>query len=114
MSLALRELRFQTKALADEFTAHEKTSLALKNAKDVAEAANEAKSRYLAGLSHELRTPLNVLLGYAQLLSQDQELPTRHRETLGIVKRNGEHLADLIEGLLEISKIEVKAGNVTT
>jgi signal transduction histidine kinase/CheY-like chemotaxis protein len=109
--LALRELRFQTKALADEFTAHEKTSLALKSAKDVAEAANEAKSRYLAGLSHELRTPLNVLLGYAQLLSQDQELPTRHRETLGIVKRNGEHLADLIEGLLEISKIE--AGRVT-
>ena len=109
--LALRELRSQTKALANEFSAHEKTSLALQSAKDVAEAANEAKSRYLAGLSHELRTPLNVLLGYAQLLSQDQELPLRQRETLGIVKRNGEHLSDLIEGLLEISKIE--AGRVT-
>lgn len=109
--LALRELRSQTRALANEFTAHEKTSQALQNAKDVAEAANEAKSRYLAGLSHELRTPLNVLLGYTQLLSQDEELPTKQRETLGIVKRNGEHLADLIEGLLEISKIE--AGRVT-
>lgn len=109
--LALRELRSQTKALANEFSAHEKTALALHNAKEVAEAANEAKSRYLAGLSHELRTPLNVLLGYAQLLSQDEELPLRQRETLGIVKRNGEHLADLIEGLLEISKIE--AGRVT-
>ncbi len=109
--LAMRELRSQTKALANEFTAHEKTSLALQDAKEVAETANAAKSRYLAGLSHELRTPLNVLLGYAQLLSQDQELPERQREMLGIVKRNGEHLADLIEGLLEISKIE--AGRVT-
>ena len=109
--LALRELRSQTKALAKEFTAHEKTSQALQDAKEAAEAANKAKSRYLAGLSHELRTPLNVLLGYTQLLSQDEELPLKQRETLGIVKRNGDHLADLIEGLLEISKIE--AGRVT-
>lgn len=109
--LAMRELRSQTKALANEFAAHEKTSLALQAAKDIAESANNAKSRYLAGLSHELRTPLNVLLGYAQLLNQDQALPAKQRETLAIVKRNGEHLADLIEGLLEISKIE--AGRVT-
>ena len=103
---ALKELRSQATTLANEINAHEKTSQALQGAKDVAESANEAKSRYLASLSHELRTPLNVLLGYAQLLSQDEQLPPRQRETLGIVKRNGEHLADLIEGLLEISKIE--------
>lgn len=109
--LALRELRSQTDALAKEISAHEKTSQALQDAKEVAESANQAKSRYLAGLSHELRTPLNVLLGYAQLLSQDENLPVRQRETLGIVRRNGEHLADLIEGLLEISKIE--AGRLT-
>ena len=109
--LALRELRSLTEALATEINAHERTSLALQDAKVVAESANEAKSRYLAGLSHELRTPLNVLLGYAQLLSQDETLPQKQRDILGIVKRNGEHLADLIEGLLEISKIE--AGRVT-
>lgn len=108
---ALKELRSQTNALAKEIDAHEITSLALQNAKEAAESANEAKSRYLAGLSHELRTPLNVLLGYAQLLSQDNDVPPRQRETLSIVKRNGEHLADLIEGLLEISKIE--AGKIT-
>jgi signal transduction histidine kinase/DNA-binding response OmpR family regulator/purine-cytosine permease-like protein len=108
---ALKELRSQAITLANEINAHEKTSQALQQSKDVAESANEAKSRYLAGLSHELRTPLNVLLGYTQLLSQDEELPVRQRETLGIVKRNGEHLADLIEGLLEISKIE--AGRIT-
>lgn len=107
---ALKELRSQTNALAIEINAHEQTSSALQVAKEVAEAANEAKSRYLAGLSHELRTPLNVLLGYAQLLSRDQALPVKQRDIIAIVKRNGEHLADLIEGLLEISKIE--AGRV--
>jgi signal transduction histidine kinase/DNA-binding response OmpR family regulator/purine-cytosine permease-like protein len=108
---ALKELRSLTNALVKESSAHEKTSLALQDAKIKAETANEAKSRYLAGLSHELRTPLNVMLGYAQLLSQDDTFPKAQRETLGIVKRNGEHLADLIEGLLEISKIE--AGRLT-
>ncbi|WP_416308384.1 ATP-binding protein [Neptunicella sp. SCSIO 80796] len=108
---ALKELRSLTNALAKEVNAHEQTSLALQDAKVIAESANEAKSRYLAGLSHELRTPLNVLLGYAQLLSQNDAIPSTQRETLAIIKRNGEHLADLIEGLLEISKIE--AGRVT-
>lgn len=108
---ALKELRSQTRALTKEINAHEKTSSALQGAKDIAESASEAKSRYLAGLSHELRTPLNVLLGYAQLLSRDPVLPTQQRESINIVKRNGEHLADLIESLLEVSKIE--AGRVT-
>lgn len=108
---ALKELRSLTNALVKESSAHEKTSLALQDAKVQAESANEAKSRYLAGISHELRTPLNVMLGYAQLLSQDKTFTDTQRQTLSIVKRNGEHLADLIEGLLEISKIE--AGRLT-
>ena len=108
---ALKELRSQTKALAKEVDAHEQTSSALQNAKEVAESANEAKSRYLAALSHELRTPLNVLLGYAQLLMRDQVLPPKQHQTIAIIRRNGEHLADLIESLLEVSKIE--AGRVT-
>ncbi|WP_111977763.1 hybrid sensor histidine kinase/response regulator [Algibacillus agarilyticus] len=103
---ALKELRSQARTLAHEINAHEQTSMALQDAKNVAESANDAKSRYLAGLSHELRTPLNVMLGYAQLLSQDSSIPEDKRKTLSIVKRNGEHLADLIESLLEISKIE--------
>jgi len=108
---ALKELRSQTKALAKEVDAHEETSSALQSAKELAESANEAKSRYLAALSHELRTPLNVLLGYAQLLIRGQELPPKQHEKIAIIKRNGEHLADLIESLLEVSKIE--AGRVT-
>ncbi|MER2491622.1 ATP-binding protein [Catenovulum sediminis] len=104
--LALKELRLQTKSLAHEIDAHEATSQALQKAKEAAESANQAKSRYLTGLSHELRTPLNVLLGYAQLLNQDKAIPAKQRESIAVLKRNGEHLADLIEGLLEISKIE--------
>ena len=110
-NIAVKELRSQTNALAQEINAHEQTSSALETAKDVAESANEAKSRYLAALSHELRTPLNVLLGYAQLLMRDQVAPNKQRESIAIIKRNGEHLADLIESLLEVSKIE--AGKVT-
>jgi signal transduction histidine kinase/DNA-binding LytR/AlgR family response regulator len=103
---ALKELREQTSALANEVTAHEKTSKAYQLAIKTAESASQAKSRYLAGLSHELRTPLNVLLGYAQLLSKDKELREETRMSINIMKRNGEHLADLIEGVLEVSKIE--------
>lgn len=103
---ALTELRSQTKALAEEVFAHEKTANAYQLAKETAESANQAKSRYLSGLSHELRTPLHVLLGYAQLLSQDQRLNRSTRDSVVIMKRNGEHLADLIEGILEVSKIE--------
>lgn len=108
---ALNELQLQTAALAEEVSAHEATSNALKTAKNSAEAANEAKSRYLAGLSHELRTPLNIMLGYSQLLFKDTSLSDKQRETMGIMGRNGEHLASLIESLLEISKIE--AGRFT-
>lgn len=103
---AMSELQDHADLLIREITAHEQTSQQLEKAKRVAENANQAKSRYLAGLSHELRTPLNVVLGYAQLLSNDEELEAKKRGYAEILKRNGKHLADLLEGLLEISKIE--------
>ncbi|TAA43664.1 hybrid sensor histidine kinase/response regulator [Corallincola spongiicola] len=104
--VAMQEVQSQSELLSQEIDAHEETYRALQRAKETAETANQAKSRYLAGISHELRTPLNVLLGYAQLLSKDNELSTQKREYAAILRRNGEHLSDLIEGLLEISKIE--------
>lgn len=105
-SNALRESQQQTQLLVDEITAHEKTYKELQKAKETAESANHAKSRYLTGISHELRTPLNVVLGYAQILENSKELPDKHRQSIHLVRRNSEHLTDLIEGLLEISKIE--------
>jgi signal transduction histidine kinase/CheY-like chemotaxis protein/purine-cytosine permease-like protein len=104
--VAQEESQRQTRLLMKEIEAHERTDRALQLAKDEAEAANQAKSRYLTGISHELRSPLNAVLGYAQLLEKDPDMPSHRQEAIGVIKRSSEHLADLIEGLLDISKIE--------
>jgi len=98
--------RLKTQRLKAKIAEYTETDKALQEAKEVAEAANQAKSRYLSGISHELRSPLNSLLGYAQLLEKDNHLSDKHRESVLIIRRSGEYLADLIEGLLDISKIE--------
>jgi signal transduction histidine kinase/purine-cytosine permease-like protein/FixJ family two-component response regulator len=107
---AEEETRRQTVLLLDEISAHQKTDAALQRAKETAEAASRAKSRYVVGISHELRSPLNAILGYAQLLEKDADIPPRKREGLRIIRRSGEHLTALIGGLLDISKIE--AGHI--
>lgn len=105
-NVAQEESHRQNQLLADEIMAHEKTDRELQQAKEQAEAANQAKSRYLTGISHELRTPLNSILGYAQLLEVDNSIDLSKRTQISVIRRSGEHLADLIEGLLDISKIE--------
>ncbi len=104
--LALQESQRQMELLNAEVSAHKNTDRALQQAKEVAEAANQAKSRYLTGISHELRSPLNSMLGYAQILEKDPGLADVHAKKVKIIKRSGDHLADLIEGLLDISRIE--------
>jgi signal transduction histidine kinase len=104
--VAQEESQRQTRLLMEEIEAHERTDRALQTAKEQAEAANLAKSRYLTGISHELRSPLNAVLGYAQLLEKASDIPPARKDALGVIRRSGEHLADLIEGLLDISKIE--------
>jgi len=104
--LALEESQLQTNLLSEEILAHKETDLELQKAKETAEAANQAKSRYLTGISHELRSPLNSILGYAQLLEKDASLNSAQHRKVHIIRRSGDHLADLIEGLLDISRIE--------
>lgn len=104
--IALDEATRQTDLLIQEIAAHEKTDNELQQAKELAEAANQAKSRYLGGISHELRSPLNSILGYAQLLEKDKDLSATQLNKVGLIRRSGDHLADLIEGLLDISRIE--------
>ncbi|WP_243748526.1 hybrid sensor histidine kinase/response regulator [Pseudomaricurvus alcaniphilus] len=104
--VAQQESSRQNSLLLDEIEAHKETDAALQQAKENAERANSAKTRYLSGISHELRTPLQAILGYAQLLQGQADLPPQHQRGVKIIRNSGEHLADLIEGLLEISKIE--------
>jgi signal transduction histidine kinase/DNA-binding response OmpR family regulator/purine-cytosine permease-like protein len=104
--VAQQESTRQTHRLIQEIEAHQETDQQLQQAKEKAERANNAKSRYLTGISHELRTPLQSMLGYAQLLSRRQDFPAQHQSALQVIRRSGEHLAGLIEGLLDISKIE--------
>ncbi len=103
---AREERRRQTTLLLAEIDAHKRTDAQLQVAKEAAESANLAKSRYVVGISHELRSPLNAILGYAQLLERDPGMEGRHREGVSIIRRSGEHLAGLIDGLLDIAKIE--------
>jgi hypothetical protein len=78
----------------------------LRRAKDAAEAATRAKSEFLANMSHELRTPLNGVIGYAQLLQRDRSLNATQRDTLEAISKCGSQLLDLINDVLDLSKIE--------
>jgi signal transduction histidine kinase/CheY-like chemotaxis protein len=104
--VAEEETRRQTDLLMNEIEAHKRTDAKLQEAKEIAEAASKAKSRHVVGLSHELRTPLNAILGYAQLLERDPAIPQPRINAIKVVRRSAEHLSGLIDGLLDISKIE--------
>jgi signal transduction histidine kinase/CheY-like chemotaxis protein len=75
-------------------------------AQQEAEEANKAKSVFLANMSHELRTPMNAILGFAQLMQRDPDLTPTQQERLQTIGRSGEHLLELINDVLEMSKIE--------
>ncbi|RZL06694.1 MAG: hybrid sensor histidine kinase/response regulator, partial [Rubrivivax sp.] len=104
--VAQEESNRQTHLLMREIELHRITDEKLQQAKQTADQANQAKSRYISTISHELRTPLNSILGYAQLLDEDHRLPEQVKQAVGIIKRGGDHLLSLIEGTLDIARIE--------
>ncbi|MES2767182.1 MAG: PAS domain S-box protein [Bacteroidota bacterium] len=78
----------------------------LEIAKQSAERSNSAKSVFLSSMSHELRTPLNAILGFAQVLKNDPSIALRQRGFIETIYRSGNHLLDMINDILDISKIE--------
>jgi len=104
--MAHDESERQTQLLQKEIDAHQRTDEALQGAKEVAESASQAKTRYVAGMTHELRTPLNSILGYAQILLRGSEVQGSAREMVTTMQQSGQHMHALIDGLLDLARIE--------
>ncbi len=104
--LAQDESERQNQLLVKEIEAHNKTDRELQTAKEHAEAANNAKTRYVAGMTHELRSPLNTILGYAQILLKSNSVDAWTRETLETIRQSGQHMQGLIDESLELARIE--------
>ncbi|MBI4626693.1 MAG: PAS domain S-box protein [Verrucomicrobia bacterium] len=92
-------------AVGHDITISKEAEAALLHAKEAAEAADRAKSEFLAVVSHEIRTPINGVIGFAQILA-DSPLSPEQREQVAIIKSSGQALEKLIADILDLSKIE--------
>lgn len=81
-------------------------TLELEEAREIADYANSAKSQFLASMSHELRTPLNGILGFTQILQISKSISPKDKEGVDVIFRSGTHLLNLINDILDLSKIE--------
>jgi PAS domain S-box-containing protein len=109
----VREMEISGIALGDRYlatlidnTERNRANDELTRAKEAADAANRAKSIFLASMSHEVRTPLHAILGFSRLLARDSDLKAAQQEQLDIINRSGEHLLDMVDDVLSLAKIE--------
>lgn len=102
---ALALVERQTVELRDALDEQARLEQGQRQARETAEAANRSKSEFLSRMSHELRTPLNAVLGFGQLLELDELKPSQQESVEQIIK-GGRHLLELINEVLDISRIE--------
>lgn len=100
----MKDIEHRVRHLRDEIADREASAAELRRARDAAEAANSAKSRYLVSMSHEIRSPLNAIYGYAQLMERGHQIAPV--EAAKVIRRSAEHLTNLVEGLMDISQVE--------
>jgi PAS domain S-box-containing protein len=89
-----------------DITERRRTEKELQKAKLAAEAANRAKSEFLANMSHEIRTPMTAIMGFADMILHENQDEAGRKECVQVIRRNGSNLLELINGILDLSKIE--------
>jgi len=93
-------------AIAEDISEKKKTEAELIQAKEKAEESDRLKSAFLANISHEIRTPMNGILGFAELLKEPDLTPENQMEFLEVIERSGQRMLNIINDLIDISKIE--------
>src|SRR5262249_3009143 len=96
-------------AVMRDITDRKMQEQALDQARSAAEAADAAKTRFLATMSHELRTPLNAIIGFSEMIAQEQALMLdagRRKEYAQLINDSGQHLLSVVNGILDMSKME--------
>ncbi len=106
---AAQNARFVNDLLSQEVVEHRNTMAEMMRAKEVAEEASKAKSEFVANMSHELRTPLNAVIGFSEMMAGEQLGPMQNQSYLDYaehIRDSGRHLLELINDILDLSKIE--------